>query len=135
MGLQVPEYLIEFTKLVLQYVLPSILGASGLLAVWYNWRVEREREKLKRRRELIDSWRRELLSDWNGTIRLGGPQAKYEFMDKSAYWSLRSHLSAEFRNKIEGPAAVIVRGGNGGMYPRNLLSDEISRIEREWNLV
>jgi hypothetical protein len=53
----------------LQYVLPSLLGAgSGLFAILatrHNWGIEKEREQLKRRRELVDTWRRELLDDWS----------------------------------------------------------------------
>lgn len=132
---KVTEAAIDVTKFAFQYVIPLVLGGSGLVAIWYRWRVEREREKLKRRRELIDIWRKELLTDWDATIRIGGRNTTYAFMERPAYWSLRNHLSPSFRSQIESTAPAIRVGSNPALHPRTELSEEISRIEREWNLV
>jgi hypothetical protein len=123
--------IIEYLKIFIQYVLPSLLGGTGLLAIWYNWRIEKERQRLTRRRELVDSWRSELLHDWNRWDHLTDlGQLTAAITNTAAYASLRPHLSQEFRSRLEGRQRML-----GGGYPRTHLIEEIGRIEREWNLV
>jgi hypothetical protein len=40
-----------------QYILPTLLGGTGLVAVLVNWKIEQLRERLKYRRELVRTWR------------------------------------------------------------------------------
>ena len=90
--------------------------------------------KLERRRDLVDTWRRELIPILNAREQqLGAGSRKYPFMRTSAYASLRPHLSAKFLEKLEGKALVIELGN--GNFPHKQLIEEINRIEREWDLV
>ena len=59
--------LAELLKLGVQYVLPNLIAGTGFIAIRYNWGIEKERERLKRRREMVDTRRRELLVSWDGT--------------------------------------------------------------------
>jgi hypothetical protein len=122
---------IEIFKVFIQYVLPSLLGGSGLLAILYNWRIEKERQRISHRRDLVDSWRRELLHDWkewDGLVTMG--DLTNAITRSPAYASLRPHLTEAFRRKLEGRQLTL-----GGGYPRTDLIEEIGRIEREWKLV
>src|SRR4051812_14420674 len=112
----------EVVKFIAQYVLHSLLGGSSILAIRYNCGIEKKREILKYIRELINTWRRDLLTDWSQEVRVRGGNTRYPFMDKPAYWSLRPHLSEKFRSSIEGKGIIIVQGAD---FPRNRLSDEI----------
>jgi hypothetical protein len=107
------------------------LGGSGLLAIWYNWRIEKERERLRRRGLLVEQWRSELLNNWDDTMYIGRSSSKYPFMDKPAYASLRPHLSEKFSHQLEASRSITI----GDDFPRRQLIAEIGRIEREWQLV
>ena len=134
--------------IVLQYVPPSALGvAAGLFSPWANWGIEKRKQRLQRRRELIAGWRLELIpmvasSQDSPEIWTGPKQAKV--LSSPLYASLRPHLSKEAIKKIEDPTMglVLSRGGAppSGSYwahrfPLKIFVDEIARIEREWKLV
>ena len=135
--------------IVLQYVLPSALGvAAGLFSPWANWGIEKRKQRLQRRRELIAGWRLELIpmvassSQDLPEIWAGPKQAKV--LSSPLYASLRPHLSKEAIKKIEDPTMglVLSRGGappSGShwayRFPLKIFVDEIARIEREWKLV
>jgi len=134
--------------IVLQYVLPSALGVvAGLFSPWANWGIEKRKQRLQRRRELIAGWRLELIpmvasSQDSPEIWAGPKQAKV--LSSSIYASLRPHLSKEAIKKIEDPTMGLVlnRGGVppsesylAYRFPLKIFIDEIARIEREWNLV
>ena len=59
----------DWLDIAARYVVPPILGGiAGLFSPWANWGIEKRRQKLARRRELITGWRLELvpmLSDRN----------------------------------------------------------------------
>ena len=132
--------------IVLQYVLPSALGVlAGLFSPWANWGIEKRKQRLQRRRELITWWRLELIpmvasSQESPEIWAGPKQTKVMF--SPFYASLRPHLSREAIKKIEDPAMGLAlnRGETpGGLwayrFPLKIFVDEIARIEREWKLV
>jgi hypothetical protein len=125
--------LTDLAKLFIQYVLPSLIAGAGLLANWQQWGLEKRRERLKRRRELVDSWRNGLLKDLDLTGYAGSsPGPKYKFMETPEYASLRPHLSEKLRSQLEQKSLII---GGGSNYPRAELIEEIARKEREWGLI
>jgi hypothetical protein len=51
------------------------------------------------------------------------------------YSSLRPHLRQEVIKMIEAPRTVYVGGARGDNVRQYTLLDEITRIEREWDLI
>jgi hypothetical protein len=117
-----------------KYVAPLALGGVGTLAANYlGWGIEKRRQKLAYRKDLVQQWRTELVPLLNDTVVTGGTVAKYPFMKHAAYASLRPHLKPELVKQLEGKTIHIVVGSDA--FPRRNILDEIGRIEREWNLV
>ena len=116
---------------VTRFVLPPILGgAGGLITGYANWGIEKQRQRLTRRRELVTGWRMNLLPmlgegpiDWDAI--------KGKILASPYYASLRPHLSAELVGKIRAERTFFV----GGDFPRTALIEEIGRIEKKWKLV
>ena len=108
--------------IVLQYVLPSALGVvAGLFSPWANWGIEKRKQRLQRRRELITGWRLELIpmvasSQDSPEIWAGPKQAKV--LSSPFYASLRPHLSQGAVKKIEDPTMGLVLS-RGGASPSN----------------
>jgi hypothetical protein len=134
--------------IVVQYVLPSALGvAAGLFSPWAAWGIEKEKQRIQRRRELVTGWRLELLpivasSQDSPEIWAGAKQAKV--LSSPFYASLRPHLSDEAVKEIEDPKIRLVLNLTGApprgdhwayQFPLKIFIDEIARIEREWKLV
>jgi hypothetical protein len=114
-----------------RYVLPSVLGiGTGLFSPWAGWGIEKRRQKLGRRRELVTAWRLNLipLIKRNPDIETLLP-----FLLGSPYYaSLRPHLKPDILRRLEGKARVAVAGER---FPFEIFADEIGRIERQWKLV
>ena len=111
-------------------------GAIGsVLTAWFGWGIEKQRMRVQRRRDYVDTWRRELLPAFDGPQEHGGGSMKYPFMRLPAYASLRPHLRKDFVKQLEQSARTIVLAREGDVFPRRELIEEIGRIEREWKLV
>jgi hypothetical protein len=134
--------------IVLPYVLTFALGvAAGLFSPWAYWGLQKRKQRLHGRRELVTAWRHELIPMVASSQDLpeiwGGPkQAKV--LSSPCYASLRPHLSKEAIKKIEDPTLGLVLNRGGAppseshlayRFPLKIFIDEIARIEREWNLV
>ena len=76
-----------------------------------------------RRQELIHTWRSQLLPALREGI------SRDEFLRLPAYATLRPHLSGEFKRRFETGGSTI-NESDGPL--RQLLVDEIARIERGW---
>ena len=122
--------------IVTRFVLPPLLGgASGLAVVWLNWDIEQKRERLGRRRSLVDLWRSDLIEKWDDDFQHGTASGLI-LTQQGAYASLQPHLSTAFRERVEykgGKMKIIITGDP--LWAKRQLSEEISRIEREWKLV
>jgi hypothetical protein len=117
--------------IVTRYVVPPILGgAAGLFSPWAAWEIEKRRQKLDRRRQLVTGWRLELIPmfqdrqrDWRD-IREAITTSPY-------YASLRPHLSAKAIEMVQAERIFYV----GEDVFLRLFINEIGRIESEWKLV
>ncbi|MET4242705.1 hypothetical protein [Bradyrhizobium sp. RT10b] len=119
-----------------RYVIPPLLGgAGGIITVYGQWGIEKRRQKMQARRDLVAEWRKNLipLLIAKPETRGGGPESKYAFMDHESYASLRPHLRSDLRAKIED--SVIRVNVGGPAFPRSAIMDEIARIERQWCLI
>jgi hypothetical protein len=108
-------------------LLPAILGLiagviGSLIAPWVHWGIEKRRQKMNYRRQLIKEWRQEIDFDVSS------------FENKALYSSLRPHLSKETIDAVEGNT-ITIRMGRKGDVIKALLLDDIARIEKEWDLV
>jgi hypothetical protein len=133
--------------IITRYVLPPILGgAGGLITIWANWGIEKRKQRLQRRRELITGWRQTLVP------MIGQPQdpptvwagkRQRIVMISPYYASLRPHLSKSAIEQIEDPVTRIFVRDNAAIptndwnhhFPLKIFVDEIGRIERKWKLV
>lgn len=91
-------------------LIAGLLGFSGgvvgsLIAPWVNWGIEKRREKLKYRRDLVQRWREAIEKDFD----------QLAFNDTALYASLRPHLSKDALDAIEGNR-IAVRVGRGGNH-------------------
>ena len=119
-----------------RYVIPPLLGgAGGIITIYGQWGIEKRRQKLQARREIVSEWRKTLipLLIAKPETSVGGSASKHTFMDHESYASLRPHLKPELVRKLESSTIHVVLGGPP--FPRNEIIEEIARIEREWQLI
>ena len=112
-----------------RFVLPPILGgAGGLIAIYAK--IEKERQRVARRRELVTGWRMNLIPLINAH---GDWEILQPLLFASPYYgSLRPHLGPNLLRRLEVENRVIVVGESFPLHP---ILTEIGRIEREWKLV
>jgi hypothetical protein len=109
--------------LLLATILGFIAGVIGsLVAPWVHWGIEKRRQKMNYRRQLIKEWREEIDFD------------VADFPNKARYSSLRPHLSKETIDAIEGNE-ITIRMGRKGDVIKGLLLDDIAKIEKQWDLI
>jgi hypothetical protein len=121
----------DWIDVAARYVVPPILGGlAGFFSPWANWGIEKRRQKLARRRELITGWRLELIpmlsdreKDW---LELRSAMTASPF-----YASLRPHLSENAVKMIEADRTAFA----GTDVFLRLFTNEIARIEQKWKLV
>lgn len=100
---------------------------GSLIAPLVNWGIEKRRNRIAYRRELIKQWRADIQTNYESF-----PQ----FSSSASYAAIRPHLTKEAVSKLEKPVFHSrAQLGRAGDPMRHLLLDEISRIEREWKLV
>jgi hypothetical protein len=106
-------------------------GIGSLFAPWANWGIEKRKQKLAHRRELVAKWR-EMVAETSKQI---GVDVELYIHSHKDYFSLLPHLKsggAKARMKLISetmqrpyvitPALVYIL-------------EEIARIERKWDLV
>jgi hypothetical protein len=123
----------DWSDIVTRYVLPPILGGvAGLFSPWANWWIEKSRQRLQRRRELVTGWRMKLIPmlKENGEGESWTDQ-RGKLMASPYYASLRPHLLPEFAERLQKRRQMTV----GDDFPISGLIEEIGRIERKWKLV
>jgi hypothetical protein len=78
-----------------RYVLPSALGiGAGLFSPWAGWGIEKRRQRLQRRRELVTAWRMHLIPLISGNPDFETLVPKLH--DSPYYASLRPHLNLPY---------------------------------------
>lgn len=121
---------------ITRFVIPPILGGVGAVVTpWFAWDIEKRRDRTKARRELIATWRKELLGADVEHASIYGNSC-LAFMSTEAYVSLRPHLSEkalQFLEPKKGGIRIVVDSGLS--HSRKLLADEIAAIEKGWKLL
>jgi hypothetical protein len=122
----------ELWPILLQYVVPAVLGlvagvVGSLFGPLVQWAVEKRRGRMDYRKALIKQWRNDFEVFDYDSHRLG---------DSATYSSLRPHLRTAVRDAIEKPrTAYVPNEGRGGCVKKQMLLDEIARLEKKWVLV
>jgi hypothetical protein len=113
-----------------KYILPAVIGAgTGLFSPWANWGIEKRRQKLAYRRQLVADWRSKLIplvgpgADWAGT--------RNDLLNAPEFASLKPHLKREIATALQARRVRIL----GNDFPLSEITSEIARIERKWGLV
>lgn len=118
----------DWTSVVAGALAGSASGlVASLVAPWVHWGVEKKRQRLSRRRQLVAEWR----------AALSRPQQVKDFRESATYATLRPHLPADLVRRIESDTIEIQVGGRGaGLANFNAaLLDEIAQVESKWKLV
>lgn len=123
------------SDLVVTALIGLVGGAIGALAApWAQWGVDKRRERIAHRRELVRAWR-DGLAAWEsaqptGRFELGVPPT---FLGTAWYGSLSGRIDDATRQSIESSTQVTIHPG-----ARNVkavaLQREIDRIESGWKL-
>jgi len=102
-------------------------GLASLVAPWVNWGIEKRRTKLDTRRKLISEWRDAVAA--SSDVRA--------FRDSPSYSAMRPYLLRALIEQIESDTVRIQSGGRGAGVNniKPALFDDISRIERHWELL
>jgi len=119
-----------------RYVIPPLLGgAGGIITICGQWGIEKRRQKLQARHDLVSAWRKTLVPLLNAQpeTTVADGTYRYAFMYDENYASLRPHLRPEVVKQLEGQTIHMVLGGPA--FPRTLIFEEIACIEKKWNLV
>ena len=124
----------------LHYVIPPALGLCGglistFLGPWVYWWVEARKGRQENRKQLLVDLRTRLSSP---------PPSKASFRKLPHYFQIKPYLSPSTVKTIEGQydkngqeiIQVVLGGPDSGANPyvHELLTD-LSRIEREWDLI
>ena len=123
-------------ELLLNKILPALLGflagiVGSLVAPWVNWGIEKRRERLRYKRELIRSWREYVNQnfEWN------------TFRDTSVFSEMKPFLSERILEEIDPPdfdngrPVVNLRSPIGRDSLKAQLLEEITKIELKWKLL
>lgn len=102
---------------------------SGLLVPWIKWEIEKRQKRHDYRKELIASWKAKLAA-----AEFHSPEGRSSFGSSPEYSSLRSHMAKEVIKKFEAPHTIYVGGGRGDDVRKQMLLDEVSRLEKHWGL-
>jgi hypothetical protein len=121
----------DWTDVITRFIVPPILGgAGGLIAIYANWGIEKSRQRLARRRDLVTGWRMNIIPmfqdrdvDWL--------ELKPRLIVSPFYASLRPHLSDDAVRMIYTERTAYA----GEDVFLKLFTSEIGRVERKWKLV
>jgi hypothetical protein len=123
-------------EILLNKILPALIGfiagaLGSIVAPWVNWGIEKKREKLKYKREMIKSWREfiNLNSDWDN------------FRDTAVFSEMKPFLSQYLISEIDPPdfedgkVVINLRSPIGRDSLKARLLEEITRLELKWKLL
>lgn len=109
-------------------LIPALAGlVSGiigsLVAPWVTWGIEKRKEKMKRRQELVQSCRKML-----------DTHSRERFLETQEYRHIRPFLSEEAVKCMEGEL-VMARQPGGPDRLRQALAESIDELEKHWGLI
>jgi hypothetical protein len=124
-------------------------GIVAIIAPWIKWGIEKRKQKLAYRRELITNWRAMIFNVMSVYEEVGA-ETFFDLLEKEPhYLSLKPHITTEAFKKLSkadivpGKIIIVTRGklGSGSSIINpigrfiSILSSEVDRIEQEWDLL
>jgi hypothetical protein len=107
----------------------AIIGfVSGLFTPWIKWAIEKRSKKRDYRESLIKKWREEI-------EKFQFDNGETYFGDTEAYSSLSPHMRKDVIEAFEKQRTFYVGGGRGESVRKQMLLDEVARLEKEWGLI
>ena len=111
---------------------PALLGLIGgvvgsLIAPWVHWAIEKRRSKFEYRKSLIEKWRSEIDAfEWENE----------NFGNTSTYAAMKPYMQQKIVEKFEAQRTnhVPPDGGRGENLKKQWASDEVAKIEKDWEL-
>ena len=123
-----PE-IFEWMKILIPTIVAFIAGAFGsVIAPWANWGIKKKEILLNDRKDLIKRARNEL------------SQKKFEenkFVNSQIYSEIRPFLNTKTIDELESDVMIcnLATRGGGAAYHLTKILDDISIIEKEWELI
>lgn len=114
---------------IIGFISAGIGFISGLLVPWIKWELEKRQKRHDHRRQLISVWRSTL-----ATAEFYSPEGRNRFGNSPEYSSLRLHMLKEVVGRFEAPRTMYAGGGRGDDVRKQMLLDEVSRLEKLWGL-
>jgi len=114
-------------------IISGVFGLIGgtvasLVAPWVQWGIEKRRNKMTYRRQLVESWREYIDKNFNFN--------QNDFAGTATFSTLRPHLSKKLIKDIEDEAIQLTSIGSSTHDSIKLdLLQEITRIEKRWGLI
>jgi hypothetical protein len=122
------EVLVAASSGAIAGLISGVIGS--LIAPWVQWAIEKRRSRLSYRQQLINTWR-EGIDRFDFQLELAG-----SFGETDWYSAIRPHLRDNVIEALERPrTAIVVNEGRGDSARKQMLLDEVTRIEKEWRLV
>ena len=119
----------DISDTILVACIGLVSGAIGsLIAPWVKWRIEKRKLIHNRRVELIDNWR-SFIEDFDFDNK--------NFGNTSVYAAMKPYMDVEVIKKFEAQRTLYVTpdGGRGEKLFKHWASDQVSKIEKDWELV
>lgn len=111
-------------------LISALIGfISGLLVPWIKWEIEKRQKRHDYRMKLIATWKAKL-----AVAEFHSPENRSSFGSSPEYSSLRSHMTTAMIEKFEAARTMYVGGGRGDDVRKQMLLDEVSRLEKHWGL-
>ncbi|KPP97835.1 hypothetical protein [Marinobacter sp. HL-58] len=100
----------------------AVLGfLGGLLTPWVRWQIDKKRAVRQEKAAHISEWRKVIDQFDFDNERFG---------DTAWYSALRTHMQPEIIKKVEAARTVYVCGGRGDSVIKQMLLDEVARLEK-----
>lgn len=120
---------LEMKETIIGLVSAGIGFISGLLVPWIKWEIEKRQKKFEYRKGLIASWKAKLAA-----AEFNSQEGRSGFGSSHEYSSLRLHMAKDVIKKFEAPRTIYVGGGRGDDVRKQMLLDEVARLEKQWGM-
>ena len=104
---------------------------ASLIAPWVKWNIEKKKIKFENKRKLVESWRNIIENSFDANT----------FRETVTYSQMKNYLSDAIKKELDPPdydndkPVLHFRSVIGRDNLKDRLLDEVSIIERKWDLI